>query len=357
MNIRNFSILLVAFLMGCAPNTPQDRILTLPSAIGNAHQMLLVADENFQKSPLIDSIDFHISSVFMIVPKMENMIDMDVMKPKDFQGYAKQRRHIIFVDALDRQTATAKAIRKALGPEKVRKAKEDNSFRMASEKNKWAKGQQIIYLFAPTMAELPAVIEKFSGKVIKKIYDFDEPIVKANAFAGGLNEGTIGELQAKLNIRIDVPKGYRITSDKFVDDNTIWLRQENSRIGYNLVVRTMEYNEASKLTNENILKIRNEIGKAYISTRIKGAYMTTEVKNRPFPVFDKTSINGNYALEARGLYKMVGDYMGGAFISYMVYNKEANKVVFMDGFLQAPAKEAHREYLLRLELIMKTLKF
>lgn len=357
MNIRNLSILLVAFLMSCAPKTPQDRMLTLPSAIGNAHQMLLVADKNFQKSPLIDSIDFHISSVFMIVPKMENMIDMDIMNPRDFQGYAKHRRNIIFVDALDQQSSTAKAIRKALGPERIRKAKEDKTFRMASEKNKWAKGQQIIYLFAPTMDELPEVIEKFSNKVIKKIYDFDEPMVKANAFAGGLNEGTIGEIQAKLNLRIDIPKGYKISSDKFIDDNTMWLRQENSRIGYNLVIRSMEYDGESKLTKDNIIKIRNEIGKEYISTRIKGAYMTTEVKNRPYPVFDQTNINGNYALEARGLYKMVGDFMGGAFISYMVYNEETNRVVFMDGFLQAPAKEAHREYLLRLELIMKTLKF
>ena len=295
--------------------------------------------------------------VNQIVPKMENMVDMDVMKPKDFQGYAKQRRQIVFIDALDRQTPTAKAIRKALGAEKIRKAKEDKDFRMATEKNKWAKGQQIIYLFAPTMAELPETIERFSKKVIKRIYEFDEPLVKASAFAGGLNEGTIGELQAKLRIRLNIPKGYKITSDKFIDDNTMWLRQENSRIGYNLVVRTMEYNEVSKLSEANIIKIRNEIGRAYISTAIKDAYMTTEVDNRPYPVFDRTNINGNYALEARGLYKMVGDFMGGAFISYMVYNKEANKVVFMDGFLQAPAKEAHREYLLRLEMIMKTLKF
>lgn len=357
MNIRILSVLLVAFLMSCGPNTPQERVLTLPSSIGNVHQMLVVANENFQKSGLIDSIDFHISSVYMIVPKMENMVDMDVMKPRDFQGYAKQRRHILFVDALDSQSPTAKAIRKALGPEKVRKAKEDKTFRMASEKNKWARGQQIIYLFAPTMAELPETIEKFSKKVIKKIYDFDEPLVKISAFAGGLNEGTIGQLQKKLDIRINIPKGYNITSDKLIDDNTMWLRQEGGRIGYNLMVRTMEYNEASTLSEENIIKIRNEIGKAYISTRIEDAYMTTEVKNRPFPVFNKTNINGNYALEARGLYKMKGDFMGGAFISYMVYNKEANRVVFMDGFLQAPAKEAHREYILRLELIMKTLKF
>lgn len=357
MNIRVLSILLAVFLLSCGPNTPQERTLTLPSAIGNAHQMLLVADENFQKSSLIDSIDFYISNVFMIVPKMENRIDMDMVKPKDFQGYYKQRRHIIFIDALDRQSATAKAIRKALGEEKVRRAKEDKSYRMAVENNKWAKGQQIIYLFAPTMDELGEVIEKFSNRIIKKVYDFDEPLVRASAFAGGLNEGTIGELQSKLNLRIDIPQGYKIASDKFIDDNTMWLRQENSRIGYNLIVRTMDYNEGSELTKENIIKIRNEIGKAYISTRIKGAYMATEVQNRPFPVFNETNINGNYALEARGLYKMVGDYMGGPFISYMVYNKAANRVVFMDGFLQAPAKEGHREFLLRLDLIMNTLKF
>ena len=56
MNIRILSILLVAFLTSCGPNTPQERVLTLPGSIGNAHQMLLVADKDFQKSGLVDTM-------------------------------------------------------------------------------------------------------------------------------------------------------------------------------------------------------------------------------------------------------------------------------------------------------------
>jgi hypothetical protein len=357
MTIRFLCILFVIFLIGCSPSTPEEATLSLPTAIGNPHQILLVADKDFMESDLVDSIDTHISSIFMIVPKYENLIDIDVVAPKDFQGYFKQRRHIIFIDALDKQTATAKAIRKVLGPEKIRKATEDKTFRMATEKNKWAKGQQVIYLFAPTTDELPQVIRQFSKNVHKKVYDFDVPLVRANAFAGGLNEGTIGKIETKLNIRMDIPQGYRVLSDKFIDDNTMWLSNTTTKISYNIIIRTMDYNENSKLTEENIIKVRNDIGKAYISTQVKGAYMTTEVQNRPFPIFDRTNINNHYALEARGLYKMVGDYMGGSFISYMVYNSTTNRVVFMDGFIQAPEKEEHREYLLRLEAIMKTLKF
>lgn len=347
----------VVILFGCTPSTPVEREMSLPTSLGNPHQLLMVADKDFMESSLIDSVDYRIADVFLILPNMENKVDIDAIGSKDFQGYYKHRRNILFVESLDNNTAVARTIKNALGAEKIRRANEDASFRMATEKNRWAKGQQIIYLFAPTKAQLGDVISKYGSRVINKIYEHDLALVEASAFAGGVNDGLKGEIQRKLAFTIDIPQGYQKVSENLIDENTMWIRQETHKVGYNLILHSMPYDENSKLTKENILKIRNQLGKKYISTKISDAYMTTETQNRPYPVFKEITVGNEYGLEARGLYKMVGDYMGGAFISYMVYNPNTKMVAFVDGFLQAPAKELQKEYLLRIEAVMKTLRF
>lgn len=355
--MRLLICLITGLLLSSCSQTPTDATNNLPTAIGNTHQVLLVADEALMKTSLVDSIDYYISNIFKIVPNYENMLDIDVITPKEFRGYLKHRRNVLFISALDSGTPLAESVKNTLGEENVRKANELNSFRMATIKNKWAKGQEVVYLFSPTANELAEVIRKSSKKIISQFYEHDKPLVDASTFAGGLNKDAMVKVREMLGVQIEIPKGYAISSAKFIDSNTVWLRHQPRELGYNIIIRTMDYTEANQMTNENIIKIRDEIGKDYLSTRIKGSYLITEVQNAPLPVFQASKIDNQYALEARGLYKTIGDYMGGPFISYMVYDPNSKKMVFMDGFLQAPAKQQHREYMVRLESIMKTLKF
>lgn len=347
-------------LLGSSCSQKQQEKLNLdskPSAIGNAYQTLVVSEEPVLKSALLDSIDFNLAPPYLIVPNFEAQLDLDFIESKDFLGYLKHRRSVVFIGTLDGIDRTSRIIQEALGKENIIKAQEDASFRFAMRKEVWADGQRVFYVFAPTRATLADAIRDASPSIIKAIHQNDRIIHKTSAYAGGLDNGIITKIQEKLNINIGIPKGYRIASEQVIQDSTVWLRYDAKEVGYNILIHTMPYSTDAQLKTDNLIAIRNEMGKRYVRTANNGAYMTTELEKLPFPVFQTSQINGAYALEARGLWKTVNDYMGGPFISYMVYEPNTQRVVFIDGFIQAPAKERHRDYVERLKTIMESLSF
>ena len=73
-------------------------------------------------------------------------------------------------------------------------------------------------------------------------------------------------------------------------------------------------------------------------------------------IVSATEINGNYALEARGIWEIKNDYVGGSFISYAMLNKDRTELLLADGFIHAPGKEK-RNFMLYLEHALKTIDF
>ena len=82
--------------------------------------------------------------------------------------------------------------------------------------------------------------------------------------------------------------------------------------------------------------------------------MTTDDINLPV-IYSTFENNGNYTLSARGIWAMENDFMGGSFISHMVYLEDIQKVVFLDGFLYAPEQDK-RPMMQRFEVIFSSLK-
>ncbi|MGB0863222.1 MAG: DUF4837 family protein [Saprospiraceae bacterium] len=360
MKINWILIAIVGIILttGCSKKQRKRMNLdALPASIGNAYQAMVVMDESLNETVVYDSIDYNLAAPYLVVPNQEPVLDLDFVKPADFLGYLKHRRSIVFIGALDQNDQSSRIIKQALGQENVNKARNNTNFRYAMRKSVWSQGQRVFYLFAPTLAELPDAINEASPKIIEEIYKIDAINSRASAYAGGQNREAIIDLNERLGVTLKVPKGFRIASAKVIDEQTAWLRHDFRELSYNILVHVMDYDNESEVTTENLIKVRNELGKKYITSNVKGAYMTTELDNRPLPVFKTTTINGNYAIEARGLWKMVNDYMGGAFLSYMVYNPNSKQVVFIDAFLHAPAKKRHRNYVERLDEVLKTLVF
>jgi hypothetical protein len=70
---------------------------------------------------------------------------------------------------------------------------------------------------------------------------------------------------------------------------------------------------------------------------------------------EQVTISGQYALEARGIWEIENDFMGGAFISYLIYNPQKAELLFIDGFLHAPGEEKRND-MQKLEHILRTIK-
>lgn len=82
-------------------------------------------------------------------------------------------------------------------------------------------------------------------------------------------------------------------------------------------------------------------------------YMSTDTVS---VVTKNLNVQGEYALEARGLWRMKGDFMGGPFVSHTRLDKANNRVITAEIFVYSPDK-LKRNMVRMMEASLYTLKF
>jgi hypothetical protein len=106
------------------------------------------------------------------------------------------------------------------------------------------------------------------------------------------------------------------------------------------------------LTINNIVKLRDSIGKTHIPGESKGSYMITEKAFSPY--LGTTIIDGKSILETRGVWDVKNDYMAGPFINYIIDDKKNNRQLIFEGFTYAP-QIAKRDYMFELESMIRSI--
>ena len=85
----------------------------------------------------------------------------------------------------------------------------------------------------------------------------------------------------------------------------------------------------------------------------EGMYMTTA--DSVFVDVKDINVRGEYAFEARGLWEMEGDMMGGPFVSHARVDRPNGRVVVVEGFVYSP-KGLKRDLIRKMEASLYTLK-
>lgn len=340
------------FLPNCSEQQ-RSSLSSLPFSIGSPTQTLVVVDKSFEGTVVGDSILFNFEAAYPLLPAPEPMLDISILKFDDFFGIKQQWRNIIFLCDFDKSSPMVDFVQKTIGEEAVQSAKENPDYNFASQSDRWARNQQVAFIFAHGEQKLADAISQRASKIIEKVYESDKQMIKATTYSMGYEEGINSQLREELLIDLKVPGDYRMALDK---DGYYWLRKETRKADLGLLIRKLPYEGDMRIDEETILKIRNDFGKKYI-TSTGSSYMIVDMKNLTPPVyFNKTNTNGNFTQEARGVWKMQNGFMGGAFISYLVYHEPTQSVVFMDGFVYAP-EQSKRKYIQRLKVIMDSLEF
>lgn len=361
MYLRNgyfnfFAILTAASLLfsGCSEEV-QRSMKAVPTAFGQLNEIVVVMDDELWDSYVGDSLRYHYSSAYPLLPQPEPIFNLRHFTATQLleDPLRKELRVYMLVGNLaEEDSPTAKMILKDIGQEKARAAKEDTKERNAAGRDKWAKGQLLVYQFAHSRDELVDVLKSNLAAVKKRINEFDSRKLEAHTYTNGINNQLINEVKNSMGVNLRVPSDYFMAIN---DGDVIWLRQETDKTSSNLLLKKIKYEDESQLTKDFLIALRDSIGKQYVSSTIPGTYM--RVNGEDLPIIDQiTKVNGNYAIEARGIWEIVNDFMGGAFISYLILNPNTNELLFIDGFLHAPG-ENKRDFMEQLNFIMQTVKF
>ncbi|MBR2051676.1 MAG: DUF4837 family protein [Bacteroidales bacterium] len=188
---------------------------------------------------------------------------------------------------------------------------------------------------------------------LKLLFDENERERFQEFFRPTRDHKIISQIKKQFGVTMNIPEGYFIGIDK---DDFMWIRKETADMSMAFMIYELPYKDTADLNPDNIIRVRDSIVEKYIPGPIDGSYMTTD-KEFLKPVFKTLpDFPAGYAVETRGLWNVVGDFMAGPFVSYSIVNPENNKIVTAEGWIYYPNKDK-RDLLRQQESILYSLKF
>lgn len=237
--------------------------------------------------------------------------------------------------------------------------------------NYYAKNQ----LFVIVKDSDPKRLEDFArnkmGQIIDLFNDFELKQL-TRMYSAEPNNGLKELVEGKFDVSIDFPKKTVLKTDRkdFIlmkrDRSKNLLRNDASRaeggtfwIQQGFMVWSEPYlADSNQLDVASILQSRDSILKKNVAGRVKGTYMATEYDPYYKPEAKEVSINGQKAVEIRGLWKHDGIVFtggGGPFVQRTFVNKSKTKVVTFCGYIYAP-KFDKREFIREVDAVLNTIE-
>ena len=345
--------LLLCLVSGCSDEI-QSSLKPVPHAFGELNQIIVVADEEIWEGPIGDTIRFYYSAAYPVLPQPEPIFDLSHFTPMELElepSRKELRTYLIVGNLSDAESPTAQLIANDIGREKVRRAQEDAAFNSTVGRDKWAKSQLVIYQFGFSTEDISNNAKKNFAAIAQRINKHDKIKLEATIYQSGESINLKEELKETLGVDMRIPGDYFKATKQ---DDFFWVRKETDNLSSHIMLKKLHYTDKSQLTKEGIKSVRDTLGRL-VSTELANTYMKINDIDLPLLTTIKT-INSYYALEARGYWEIVNDYMGGAFVSYMLHNPKTNELLFLDGFIHAPGKEK-RDFLQHVEYIMNSVQF
>lgn len=349
-----WGMLILLTLFSCAKEGNNTISSSRDKAFGPISKVYVVSDQDLWESPLRDTFKYYFQSAYPVLPQVEPMYDL-----KHFTGEAlmlrKERRtlraYVLLADLSNPQSPVTKILAKDMGKEKIEQTIRDKSYAINVGRNKWVDDQIIVYIggYGADMIE-KAIAENFNV-INKKIRDLEDKKIGSIVYMGGVNAKLQSKLKSEYGIGLKIPAEYFLAlEDK--KTQTIWMRKETEKSSNNIMIRKLKYDSKERFSKEGIKAIRDSLG-IYVHSDIPNSFMVTNDVDLPM-IIENMPLNDNYAMEARGIWELENDYMGGPFVGYLVHNPMSNELIYVDGFIHAPGVNK-RGLMLQLELILSSL--
>ena len=313
-------IFFVAVLVGCnRTSTP----LVKPSN-GNINTISVVIPDLLWQSEVGDAVRAAFAFPAEGLPQQEPLFDLKQMPPEVFTGFARSSRAILWI---------------GFGDEVV--------FR--TDKNRYATPQHMTVFSAPDTETLVEMILSQSTQVIKVLKDGEIAERQRRTGKSVLKQDVS---QTRFGIDLTLPSAYQVFKE---DESTIWFQRQVQKGHVNLLVYSLPRNTGLDWEHplQDIIRIRDSVGKAFVPGRLEGGHLITEAAYEPYVY--TTTVSGLPAVETRGTWEVKGDFMAGPFVHYLLDDSQNNRYLVLEGFVFAPSV-AKRDYIFETEAIIRSIR-
>lgn len=289
---------------------------------GKINTISVIIDDQLWNGEVGDTLRNKFAAPVIGLPQEEPLFNINQYPTKLLEGFMTATRAIIVVKKAD-----------------------ENKFEI--RKDQYASPQNVFHISGKTSADIIAIIEKNAPQMILTIKEGE---IAENQRINSLSLIDPKVIANKFHISIEIPSGYTYVLQK---SNFMWLKKEfiggnNSLLLYQVPLNTI--NKKTDLIN-SIVRMRDSIGKLYISGKEPNTNMLTEEAYAPY-LFN-SSHDGKETFETKGTWQLNNDFMSGPFINYAIIDPDYNRIFVLEGFCYAPSKDK-RDLMHELEAIIKS---
>jgi len=303
----------------------------MPRSSGKTAEMIVATNSDVRWNGLVgQTIRDFFSQDYEILPQPEPLFEMShvpipvMLENKMFRGH-----HNILIAEID---------------EKIQKAV------MEAKKDMWASPQRIIRITAPSETDLIDFFDEKKEVIYSILMDSEYDRLK-RTFRGFRDHKVVGRVRDQFHFAMEIPSGFYIATHR---PDFMWIRREAQHNSLGLMIYTYDFIDTIAFDVNRIVAFRNAITEEFIPGPTTGSYMA--VADDFYPVLSKpVNLQGMYAIETRGLWKLIGDFMGGPFINFTFVDERSNKVVTIDGYVYAP-NAPKRDLLIQAESIIRSIR-
>lgn len=303
-----------------------NRSFLVPMSSGNPYEVMVVADDSIWEGYAGRALDVVLNKPLKGLPQEESTFHVSRITPDNYDRITNLFRNIIIF--------------------KIGREYSEPRFRLL--RDEFSSPQMIMTIQGPSVSEVSTFVTEQTDFIIK--FFSDEEINRAaREFHDEHNIKFAKKVKDMFGCDFYIP----VDINKMkIGDNFIWASNDALTGIQNIVIYSYPYATEKVFRRGVYIALRDSFMKANIPGGKPNQYMATDknhvdVKN--------ITVRGEFAQEARGLWHMENDAMGGPFVAHSMIDTINNRVIVAEGFVYAPDK-MKRTMIRRLEAALYTLR-
>ncbi len=293
-----------------------------PQSSGRINSISVIIDKSSWDGKIGDAIREKYASEFVGLPQVEEAFTLNYIPYEAFTGFGRTARNVIYIN----------------------KKKQDKP-RMI--RDRYARPQLFLEVSGlDNESIIQGILSSFEFSSTQ--FQNGEITENKNRILNSLLKDTGLD---SLNISLKIPSAYSVFKNEL---ETVWLQKPLKNGTSNLIIKDLNssVSDFEKINLNDVVSLRDSIGKEFIPGRVENSYMITEKEYLPYISYQ--SVNGFEAIETRGTWEVKGDYMGGPFINYIIKDTLNKSLLYVEGFVFSPSQRK-RDKMIELEAVIKSM--
>ena len=297
---------------------------TLPPANGGILDILVVSKDAVWQGDAGKAFEKHFIGMVYGLPQPEPRFTVRQVNPSEFSELLQRSRYIFLLDA-----------------------KADTT-ELLYEKDKWARGQLIVHMSAASEEELTKAIQASRKTIGERLEQEERDRLTEKSKLLSLTE--YPEFFQKHGLKLDIPKDFALS---VATEDVVVYWKTTTRSDNGIIIYVGDLPKEGAVIGNEVIPLRDSLTKLYVPGEREGSFMITEDLIKP--QLNPVDFEGRFALETRGLWRTVGDIMGGPFVGYAIYDDKNDRMIYIESFIMAPQKKKRRS-LFELEALIRSLR-